>query len=57
MEPAAPFWVSYSADLGDRLLSLPQPVPPFLPTRLRWWQVWWQEARIMWRDLWVGLTS
>jgi len=53
--PPTPIWLSYSADLGDRLMVLPG--PSLLPPRLRWWQLWWQEVILMWRDLWVGLTS
>jgi hypothetical protein len=53
-----PIYTGATAELGDRLLTVSLPaLPPFLPTRLRWWQVWWREACLMWRDLWVGLTS
>lgn len=52
MDWPSPLTLDGSAQLGDRLLIAP--ASPVVPSPLRWWQVWWREARLILRSLWRG---
>lgn len=51
--PDPPLWIGTEAQLGPRLLDARG--PDHQPIQ-RWWQIWWREARQMWRMLWRAGT-